>query len=663
MIQYFSHLYIWIVPITQSVSRKQRLQEQLEQILVSIKMYRDAYEDLNTLISKSDLEFLVSYKVVTEKVEAMLASEDKSLHRPAITEEIPFFIPKDIEQQLKTLGAVGGGITPDELECVANSKGNMMQLNWQLPKSAGRVLHFQIEYEHLPDSSPFHRDSSQLESVYIQGDPHLHQVTGNELSAFVDYLCPGYQYRFRIRSANAAGWGMWSKPVIGRCEDFPVTIRFTKKINRIRIPGNGYYRITARGAKAADGKMHAGGSGAIISATFFLRAGDVLIILCGGMSVLQRFSTGGGGGTFVALNEINQDNLLIAAGGGGGTRGVDENDVDGCDASLEPNGLDGLGKEHGMGGVNGGPGEDANPVDYQSPCWGHGGAGFLQDSSTAASFLKGGHGGQCGGFGGGGSIGQYGGGGGGGYSGGGGGRGGGGGGSFIRPDGINTTKKVGHDSSGSVMVERVQEPPYPSPGNMNRSDSNITVSSGYSTQAPNSLLQSQFSHASSTNSSNDAKALQSIRESVCGTKSPEEPPANRTPSSHSSPSSTRLLDPPTPATNDMIPVREVMSRSRVEDLEGANSTMSNATASNATAASVSSDDSNSVSTLIDQYSALHDPQVIAPNRMNITHTNDRNSSTPNAQTEDSNQQGAAPRSMAHNAGGNSRTQYPPQQKQ
>lgn len=592
----------------QSVRRRERLQEQLEQIQNSIKTYRDTYEDLNGLISKPDVDFLLSYQVVTGKVEALLASEDKSLHRPAITEEIPFFIAKDIEQQLKTLGAVGGGITPIDLECVANSKGNnMMQIYWELPESAGRVLHFQIEFEHLPDSSPFNRDSSQISSVYLQDEPRMHQVTGNELSAYVDYLCPGYQYRFRIRSANAAGWGMWSKPVIGRCEDFPITVTYTKKIHRIRIPVNGYYRITAKGAKAADGKMHCGGRGAIITATFYLKASDVLIILCGGMSVLQKFSTGGGGGTFIAVNEINQENLLIAAGGGGGTRGVDENDFDGCDASLEPNGTDGQGREHGKGGVNSSAGEDANPDNFQ-PCWGHGGAGFLQDSTTASSFLKGGHGGQCGGFGGGGSIGQYGGGGGGGYSGGGGGRGGGGGGSYVRDDGIEVKKAVENESNGSVMVEKVS---YPYPDQvppMNRSDSNITASSGYATNIHNSLLQTQFSHASSANSANGAKPLASIQEN--NSKSPDEQvgPRNVTPSSHSSPSNTSVHE---VVPTNRPPIHEEMTCAWTTMDEGTNS---NATKAPSTASSEST-------TLVE--------------RVSITHTNDRNSTSAMTNTQTS----------------------------
>ena len=384
---------------------------------------------------------------------------------------------------------MGGGTTPTDLECVANSKGsNVMQLTWQLPENAGRVLHFQIEYKHLFDSSIFRY---QVDRVYIQHEPHFHHVNGNELSTFVDGLCPGSRYQFHIRSANAAGWGAWSKPVIGRCEDFPITIGYTKRINRIRLPVNGCYRITVKGAKAADGKMHCGGRGAIITATFYLKAGDVLIILCGGMSVLRMFSTGGGGGTFIAVNEVNHESLLIAAGGGGGTRGISEDDYDGCDASLEPNGTDGRGREHGKGGVNSSAGEDAIPGDHQ-PYWGYGGAGFLEDSTTASSFLNGGHGGQCGGFGGGGAIGQFGGGGGGGYSGGGGGRGGGGGGSYVRFDGVDIEKELGSQMHGSVIIEKV-------PGNHIKYDEGrFTLSSSVGIHRNISELKLLEKHSTST---------------------------------------------------------------------------------------------------------------------------------------------------------------------
>ena len=498
-------------------------------IQASLKTHQSANENLNMLISKLDLDFLCSFQDITKKMEAHLAEFDRSLQQPAVTDEIPFVIEKDIEHQLKTLkmlGTVGGGITPTDLECVASSKGNnMMQLTWQLPDGGGTMNSFEIEFEHLSDSLPFRRN--QIDAKYEQQEPHIQKVPGNELNTFMDHLCPSYKYRFRIRSANVVGWGMWSKPITGRCEDFPITISYTKKINRIRIPVSGYYRITAKGAKAADGNKCSGGKGAIIAATFFLKAGDIVIVLCGGMSSSQEFSTGGGGGTFIVVNEIKHENLLIAAGGGGGTTKIDEKDYDGCNASSEPSGTDGRGKECGKGGVDGKAGEDAHtddwmtggsaiPKDYKKPSWGRGGAGFLQNSQSAKSFSEGGHGGQCGGFGGGGGVGRYGGGGGGGgYSGGGGGRegGGGGGGSFVHPDGREIKRSIGNDADGSVVIEKV------------------TLSS-VDDYSSGENFSSQYIKS-------DASILQSIKESINDSESESERSTSMNLNSHDSPLSTK----------------------------------------------------------------------------------------------------------------------------
>lgn len=171
------------------------------------------------------------------------------------------------------------------------------------------------------------------------------------------------------------------------------------------------------------------------------------------MSTKVGSSTGGGGGTFVALGK--RRDILIVAGGGGGTRGYDEEDLDGTDATTSESGCDGIGNQWAHGGAGGGAGKDAIE---SGPSWGNGGAGFTTASSTAKSFLHGppGESGDGGGFGGGGAIGQYGGGGGGGYSGGGGGRGGGGGGSFIREDGTELVKEVGNEGYGLVQINFVE---------------------------------------------------------------------------------------------------------------------------------------------------------------------------------------------------------------
>ena len=161
-------------------------------------------------------------------------------------------------------------------------------------------------------------------------------------------------------------------------------------------------------------------------------------------------STGGAGGTFVALNKMRD--LLLVAGGGGGTRGYDDEDLDGTDASTLESGRDGVGQQWAHGGAGGGAGRDAS---FTGPSWGYGGAGYNTASLTAKSFLHGGEAGEGGGFGGGGAVGQYGGGGGGGYSGGGGGRGGGGGGSFVKDEGIDILRELGNEGHGFVKIDHI----------------------------------------------------------------------------------------------------------------------------------------------------------------------------------------------------------------
>ena len=107
--------------------------------------------------------------------------------------------------------------------------------------------------------------------------------------ARIDGLCPGARYKFRVRSENAAGWGVWSEYIDGTFQDFPLEIGYTGRsvlsltptlclwnvspvgeIVDISIPMDGTYVIQAKGAKAADGLMSKGGCGADITASFFL---------------------------------------------------------------------------------------------------------------------------------------------------------------------------------------------------------------------------------------------------------------------------------------------------------------------------------------------------------------------------------------------------------
>lgn len=436
------------------------MDDQLSKIKVAFNEISFAQGSLNSALGKHDIDFLLQYLTAFQAMERVLSEEDRSLQRTFSYKDIPFYIPQSIMADLQKLGAVGGGCVPYDIEVdVSSEYSNLLQLKWQIPHYMNEVQFYEIEYENLPNTSEMGLKGSRVQSdMYYNVDPQSVVIPGNVLAAYVDGLCPGYRYRFRIRSQNVAGWGMWSKSVVATCDPFPIWIKGTKRIYKICIPKDGYYRLTAKGAKGADGKVHYGGHGAIISGTFSLKAGDVLVILVGTMSTMSVCNTGGGGGSFIVLNEISQKNLLIAAGGGGGTRGLEERDEDGRDANLETWGLDGVGKEHGKGGIDGGPGEDANSDGFSGPCWGYGGAGFMQNSSSARSFFEGGTGGQYGGFGGGGAVGLYGGGGGGGYSGGGGGRGGGGGGSYVREDAIDVKKILGNESHGEVEIKVVPSP-------------------------------------------------------------------------------------------------------------------------------------------------------------------------------------------------------------
>ena len=440
------------------------MEDQLARIKSAFNEISAAQGSLNSALGKHDVDFLIHYLPALQGMERVLSEEDRSLQRTVSYKDIPFYIPLSIMEDLRKLGAVGGGTVPYDIEVgLSNVYSNLLQLTWQIPHNATEVQCYEIEYENLPSTteSGLRGSRTHTDSLY-DVEPQSIMIPGNVLASYIQDICPGYKYRFRIRSQNVAGWGMWSKSVVARCDSFPIWIKGTKRIHRIRIPSDGQYRLTAKGAKGADGKVHYGGRGAIISGTFSLKAGDVLIVLVGTMSTKSVCNTGGGGGSFIAVNEISQTNLLIAAGGGGGTRGLEERDEDGCDANLDMWGTDGGGMEHGKGGIGGGPGEDANSDGFSGPCWGYGGAGFLQSSSSARSFFEGGTGGQYGGFGGGGAVGLYGGGGGGGYSGGGGGRGGGGGGSYVREDALNVRKVVGNESNGEVEIKFV-DPPASSP--------------------------------------------------------------------------------------------------------------------------------------------------------------------------------------------------------
>ena len=383
---------------------------------------------------KDGKDFIEKYRHTCSNTFTLLNAENPALQRPVCEANIPIYIPDDFITNLCSVVSVAGG--PDIIDFKIIMHNGLLYLKWNVRHRLYQIREYEIEYQVVPVA----HNSEGPSSVVCNGYTLHHHMNG---------LCPGWTYTFRMRSAIFSGWGMWTSPLTKHFDDFPCTILYTKKIVQIKIPATGRYRITAKGAKAADGRYHKGGRGAIISAVFTLKEGDILDILCGGKSDCQGYHSGGAGGTFVSVNTRELKGILVVAGGGGGTRGLDNEDVAGCDGNLEPHGTMAKAINCSEGGINGAPGNDAI---FAGPPWGYGGAGWQQSSTTAKSFVDGGDGGECGGFGGGGGVGMYGGGGGGGFSGGGGGRGGGGGGSYVRPDGENVTKEIGNMDHGEVKI-------------------------------------------------------------------------------------------------------------------------------------------------------------------------------------------------------------------
>ena len=382
--------------------------------------------------------------VLDQMKKQVIEMQDDDLNEPMVPSEISIYVTPEFQTAVDNLGLVGGGPSPKSFKCLMD--GGIIQLTWDKPDQ--HILEYEIIcdllFSEAESTSPVMRDHTF---------PRHFSAEGHDLSKRIDNLFPGMKYRFRIRSRNQSGWGLWSPSIHGTTPSFPLEINYSGKIVKIPLAHDGMYRVIASGAKAADGEKKLGGCGAIIEATFKLNKNDILEILVAGMSTRKGPCSGGGGGTFVGLN--GRQELLIAAGGGGGTRGHEDEDQDGKDASVEPNGLGGSGEQWAAGGMGGKAGRDAIST---GPCWGYGAAGYVENSTTSQSFVSGGKAGEGGGYGGGGAIGAYGGGGGGGYSGGGGGRGGGGGGSYVRSDGINVVKNVGNTGHGSVTIQIVKSP-------------------------------------------------------------------------------------------------------------------------------------------------------------------------------------------------------------
>lgn len=146
-------------------------------------------------------------------------------------------------------------------------------------------------------------------------------------------------------------------------------------VQKWKVPADGLYLITARGASGKGIGPIGGGKAAVLTGNFHLQAGEVLQILVGQQTdfdvnsisgrgnYLMTMGIGGSGGTFVVRE--SDDHILLAAGGGGSGSGTKWNSraPSYSDATTESYGRnasftsgsssDGYGGRDGYGGFSG----------------------------------------------------------------------------------------------------------------------------------------------------------------------------------------------------------------------------------------------------------------------------------------------------------------------
>jgi hypothetical protein len=252
---------------------------------------------------------------------------------------------------------------------------------------------------------------------------------------------------------------------------FSSTSGYTGSLQQVTISQTGNFEIVAYGAAGGEANGGSGATGAILGGDFLLTAGEVLDIYVGGEGGSATVGSGGGGGTWIAVDTgSGPGTLLLVAGGGAGnsshTMGqggtiTNTGDTGGTGGANELSGTTGGAGAGGGYLSNGGNGQSGNTNSS-----GDGGFGFpvlTGGSGGGSSFSPEG----AGGYGGGGGGAFFAGGGGGGYSGGNGAdagsdTGGGGGGSYIDPsatDLIEFTDSNGNQGNGEVTLDQIAPEP------------------------------------------------------------------------------------------------------------------------------------------------------------------------------------------------------------
>jgi len=79
------------------------------------------------------------------------------------------------------------------------------------------------------------------------------------------------------------------------------------------VPQTGTYRIEVTGANGESNPGATGGRGAIVSSTFSLEYGDLLMIIVGQCRTITNTGNGGGGGGATWVAKLNSSNILMSA--------------------------------------------------------------------------------------------------------------------------------------------------------------------------------------------------------------------------------------------------------------------------------------------------------------------------------------------------------------
>lgn len=253
------------VSFQQAKYQSKTLLQQQEKLEIAQGNADTAIVRANWLMQMSDYTYIHQAESVINSIKAQLSDEEFPMyHSPATTGEIPMYLPSNFVDQIDNLGTVGGGGVPTRLKSFV--RDGLLYISWE--QSDPEVKEFEVSYE------PFDEENADpisiITSDYKRGFPRSVKQKGSKSEKQIDEIIIGMKYLFRVRALNLAGWGVWSYPVVGKINGFPLEIGYTGEIVVVEIPADGMYLILAYGAKAADGTTRKGGRGAIVGGKFQL---------------------------------------------------------------------------------------------------------------------------------------------------------------------------------------------------------------------------------------------------------------------------------------------------------------------------------------------------------------------------------------------------------